>query len=356
MLQLFRWHAESCRFAKHRKNRRKQLKCDCPIWYDWRLGGVRFRRSLKTRSWEAAQILARKMESEGVVTDALPSTLEVAAQKFLADCAARNLSETTIYKYRLVLKQLQSFATKHGYQLLSQFTKDVLLSFRASWSNKGLSGAKKLEHLKTFFSHCYDAGWIKKNEAKGIKRPKVDKVQVLPFTSDEFQKLLAGCESHPQLGRRLQLRALVLLMRYSGLRLMDAVMLRRDRISDGMLDLYTAKSGTKVRLPLKPEVISALDAIPQANEFYFWSGVGKPKSVANVWQYTFLQTCRRAKLKGHSHQLRHSFAVGLLEQGVSLEDVSKLLGHQSLKVTERHYAAFTKVQQDRLELAVKSTW
>lgn len=296
------------------------------------------------------------MESEGVVTDALPSTLETASQKFLADCAARNLSETTIYKYRLVLNQLQTFATKHGYQLLSQLTKDVLLSFRASWDNKALSGGKKLEHLKTFFRFCYDAGWTKKDEARTIAPPEVKPKQVLPFTTEEFKKLLIGCDTHPQKSRATQLKALVLLMRHSGLRLMDAVMLRRDRIESGVLDLYTAKSGTKVRLPLKPEVIEALAALPETNAYFFWSGVGKPKSVANTWQYSFLNTCRRAGIVGHSHQLRHSFAVGLLEKGVALEDVSKCLGHSSVKVTQKHYAAWTKVQQERLFKAVRKTW
>ena len=38
---------------------------------------------------------------------------------------------------------------------------------------------------------------------------------------------------------------------------------------------------------------------------------------------------------GHPHQLRDTFAVGLLEQGVPLEEVSKLLGHESIKTTEK---------------------
>ena len=39
-----------------------------------------------------------------------------------------------------------------------------------------------------------------------------------------------------------------------------------------------------------------------------------------------------------SHRLRDTFAVDLLEKGVPLEEVSKLLGHESIKTTERHYA------------------
>jgi site-specific recombinase XerD len=42
---------------------------------------------------------------------------------------------------------------------------------------------------------------------------------------------------------------------------------------------------------------------------------------------------------GHHHQLRDTFAVGLLEKGVPMEVVSKALGHESIKTTEKHYVA-----------------
>jgi len=37
----------------------------------------------------------------------------------------------------------------------------------------------------------------------------------------------------------------------------------------------------------------------------------------------------------HPHQLRDTFAVDLLQKGVPLEEVSKLLGHESIKTTEK---------------------
>ncbi len=62
--------------------------------------------------------------------------------------------------------------------------------------------------------------------------------------------------------------------------------------------------------------------------------------------------------KGHmlSHRLRDTFAVDLLEKGVPLEEVSKLLGHTSIKTTEKHYAAWIKGRQDRLDSLVMGTW
>ena len=61
---------------------------------------------------------------------------------------------------------------------------------------------------------------------------------------------------------------------------------------------------------------------------------------------------------GHmiSHRLRATFAVDLLQKGVPLERVSKLLGHKSVTTTERHYARWVKERQDRLDRLVSATW
>jgi integrase/recombinase XerD len=46
----------------------------------------------------------------------------------------------------------------------------------------------------------------------------------------------------------------------------------------------------------------------------------------------------------------------LLLKGVSLENVSKLLGHSSIKITERHYAPWVKARQEQLEAEVRRIW
>jgi site-specific recombinase XerD len=47
--------------------------------------------------------------------------------------------------------------------------------------------------------------------------------------------------------------------------------------------------------------------------------------------------------------------VDLLQKGVPLEHVSKLLGHRSVTTTERHYAKWVKGRQDRLDMLVSAT-
>jgi integrase/recombinase XerD len=59
---------------------------------------------------------------------------------------------------------------------------------------------------------------------------------------------------------------------------------------------------------------------------------------------------------GHSHQLRDTFAVELLRQGVPMEELSKLLGHTSIRTTEKSYAPWVTARQDRLNALVVGTF
>lgn len=48
--------------------------------------------------------------------------------------------------------------------------------------------------------------------------------------------------------------------------------------------------------------------------------------------------------------------MDLLEKGVPLEEVSKLLGHESVKTTEKHYSPWIQGRQDRLDDIVMASW
>ena len=58
----------------------------------------------------------------------------------------------------------------------------------------------------------------------------------------------------------------------------------------------------------------------------------------------------------HAHMFRDTFAVALLNRGVPIDRVSLLLGHSSVKVTEKHYAPFVKERQQQLETYARMAW
>ena len=152
----------------------------------------------------------------------------------------------------------------------------------------------------------------------------------------------------------------MLLLRYSGLRMQDAACLERKRLNDGRLFLYTQKTGTPVDRPLPPDVVTALEAVPNDHpDYVFWDGKSERETTVKSWNRVFRKLFATAKPRivgGHPHWFRDTFAVSLLLNGVQLPHVSILLGHASVKITERHYAPWVKARQEQLEAEVKKMW
>jgi len=354
MLTIYRRHRKAC---KQRFDGRAYRRCLCPIWVDGSLNGVEIRKSLRLRDWQRAQDLVRQWEAQGQrVEKPKPLTVKEACEKFVADAEARNLREPTLYKYRLLFRQLQDFAVLHGLPCLTDFDLDWMRRFRASWKNKNISARKKLEAFRAFFRFVHESGWIPTNPASHLKPPKITEPPTAPFTREEVASILNACDIYPDKANALRLRALVFLLRYSGLRIRDAITLSRNRIQDDKLFLYTAKTGTAVYCPLPPFVVKALDAIP-ASTYFFWTGLSKPKSAVGDWQRSLKRLLILAGVPdGRAHRFRDTFSVEPLLAGVPIERVSILLGHQSVRITEKHYAPWVRARQEQLEADVRRTW
>jgi integrase/recombinase XerD len=364
-LAIYRRHSEECKhFGKPRRDSRSQ-KCTCPLWVQGSLGGEYLRRSLDLVSWEAAQDLVRGWEASGqvgVVKSVVPS-IEEAIERFFDDVKARGLSEATIGKQNVLLrKQFLPWCRSRGFRSLKQLRVDELTQFRTTWTDSPISKYKKQERLKGFFHFCVAREWITANPVAAIKPVKVPPSQTLPFEEEQIAAILDTCDRYPALGvygeqNRKRLKALTLLMRYSGLRIGDAVTCERERLVKSKLFLYQAKTGTPVYCPLPPVVVQALNEVMGPNpKYFFWTGNGKVKSVVADAQRSFRKLFELAEVEGHPHMFRDTFAVELLKYGVAIETVSMLLGHASIKVTEKHYKPWVKTLQDKLEADAMKAW
>jgi integrase/recombinase XerD len=136
-----------------------------------------------------------------------------------------------------------------------------------------------------------------------------------------------------------RLRAFVLLLRYSGMRISDIVNLSTERVVGNRLFLPTAMTGLPVHIVIPDFVLRVLESTPRTREnYFFWSGVAKLESIVRSWQTRLSKLFQLAGVvNGHAHRFRDTFAVELLLAGIPIERVSILLGHQSTRVTKRHY-------------------
>jgi integrase/recombinase XerD len=350
------------------------------MWVEGTANGSYIRRTLKTGSWERATDLARVIEdAEDPSTTPErknePVTIIQAVTEYLADAKARELSEATVYKLDIFFrKQFLNWSKAEGYKLLREIDLRAVQAFRASWKDGAMAKKKKQERLTGFFWFCIRTNWITTNPTNNLGRISVTQAPTDYFTREEYEKLLDSTylyrENRGETGSAsgTRIRTLIKLMRWSGLRIRDALTLERTRLINDDLVLYQAKTGTPVYVPLPPQVAEELRTIPAGAKpnprYFFWSGNGLPKSAVADWQRSFRRLFKLAALeKGDGsakrcfpHMLRDTFAVEMLLAGVPIDQVSMLLGHSSVKITEKHYSPWVKARQDQLAASVRNAW
>jgi len=136
------------------------------------------------------------------------------------------------------------------------------------------------------------------------------------------------------------------------------VKLTTDTINGNKLFLYTQKTDVPVYTVLPDFVIEALDAMPRVTPtHFFWNATDSPEAVVGSWQRRLRKLFRLAKVTGgHAHRFRDTFATQLLMASIPIERVAVLLGHQSVKVTEKYYSAWTASRQRQLEADLQRAW
>jgi integrase/recombinase XerD len=373
MLSVYTRHYRPCTHTDiyHRR-------CRCPKWIQGTLDDGRIiRQAANTRNWEKAELTARDLED--AANPHKPEartrvTIADAIQCFRDDEKSRHLSKDSNRKSAFFFEtQLKTWAERQGFVYLNQLTAAELTKFRGQWGNGPQTTRRKHERLIAFFWFCARMDWIDKNPAILMKRVKAEVKPTDYFTKEEFKAIVDATHAygdwvggHDFEHRRDRLRALVLLMRWSGLAIKDAVTLERSRISaDGSIFLYRAKTGVPVYVPLPPHVHQHLRSLPSENpRYFFWSGNGDPatckrgwtRALARLFKLANIQKPDKTPKRCHSHMFRDTFAVELLLAGVPIDQVSLLLGHSSVKVTEKHYAPFVKARQEQLAQSARKAW
>jgi integrase len=348
MLTLYRRHRAKCKFDGRR------AKCSCPIWVQGKLRDETVRESLDLTSWEAAQKLIRNWE---VVGRKNVVTLGDAYDRFIAQHVANGSMPTTMQKHRLLKREAVDF---FGNVPVHSLSVDDVSRFRESWT-VGLQTTKyKIGRLRAFFTFCVDREWIEKSPAKPLRLPKIDEIERKPFTKEELEKIFKAVDEFPNRGvhgekSQDRLRAFLLILRWTGMRIGDCVQLENAKIVNGQITMRTTKTGQRVSIPLHPEAQAALEKIKNGNRFYFWSGEGSLKSAINAWERTMKRLYKICGFRAHCHRYRHNFATELLAKGVPVSEVAAILGN-SAKMVEKVYGQWCKGRAEALNELVKAVW
>ncbi len=204
-------------------------------------------------------------------------------------------------------------------------------------------------NLKAFFNKAIEMNYLKFNPVSRIKRIKIPEKLPTFFSRDEFSKLLSVIDKE-------DVKDLVIFAVNTGLRQGELLNLQFRQVNFSnrtiILDNQTHITKSK-RIRSVPLNETAFNIIQKRNngrdQNVFTlkeSGIKQDWIVHNFKKYVL-----KAKLnpKLNFHSLRHTFASWLVQKGISIYEVSKLLGHADIKTTE----IYAHLRSDDLRNAVQ---
>jgi integrase len=145
-------------------------------------------------------------------------------------------------------------------------------------------------------------------------------------------------------------------MRYSGMAIQDAATLRRSALVGNLItgNRLKTKEAFRVRIPVW--LADDLRMLPPINsEYFFWDGRIQSESVAENYRILLRDAFKQAGVKMTPHGFRHYFISSTLATGVSVEDVSHMVGTSpnEIRKTYRHWI---KEATDRLDDVQQQAW
>lgn len=400
MLTIWKRHSATCaaQLAKNKKvaadQRRFFKNCQCACW----ITGVHpttkeyVKEALGTTSWEVAEKLKAARETKGAgEIKGEKITIAEAFDTWFADKRRVGTSESTLYTmYGALRTTTLAFAKDKGLVLLSQLNDDRTYELVLGWTNwKRSTAARQLSNLRSFFAFT-DKRWTTGNPAKKIDTPKSPHVPVSPFTPEEEDRILDALDTWTEETRTnsgawslrpATLKCLVHVFEDTGLRTSDALRVRPEILeplpNGGASctlvqikgDRYAAEDATEVTVYLREATVRELNRVPRISAKYPFMPECERESNPDAFRehlhlhgravYATLKFMvgKVANVENcRPHRFRHTFAVKKLVSGWRIEDVSKLLGHKKVGITEKYYAKWTKGRQDRLRDMVSQEW
>jgi len=264
----------------------------------------------------------------------------------------RRMSPHTLRAYDDDSARFMGFLTQHrGAQVTLATLRDLRVgdvrAFLTSRRAEGL-GARGIQRalaaLRSFYRYLERENLAEGAALRAVKSPKLPRTLPRPLSERDAARTIdeAGQEEEPWIAARNA--ALITLLYGTGLRISEALSLKRGDAPLGETVVILGKGSKERAVPVIAAVREAVDRYAGACPFehgrsapLFLSRRGKPMSPREA--QSLMQNLRgRLGLPASAtpHALRHSFATHLLQNGGDLRAVQELLGHASLSTTQKY--------------------
>ncbi len=291
-------------------------------------------------------------------SDAVENRLRPYLDGFLqASVFESGLSEKSLEAYANDLEQYIAFLSENGMTDIDAVRREHVLDHLIALRKAGLSARSAARHLsaiRRFHRFLREEQLTQHDPTEGFDTPRIPRTLPHALSPVDMERLLTAPDTSTPEGVR---DVAILELLYScGLRVSELAGLR---LRDVLLEESSVRvhgKGSKVRVvPIGRQAMARLQAWlgvrdqgKIADEAVFLSSRGKRMSRGTLWR--IVRDYARAvnlRLDVSPHDLRHSFATHLLDNGADLRAVQEMLGHADISTTQ----IYTHVSVDRLAKA-----
>lgn len=249
----------------------------------------------------------------------------------------RGLSPRTCEEYQKNLGYFVSWARPRGYRW-STIWKGAIDAYTAEMKANGLEASTikvRISTLRTFYDWLVHEGKLEVNPVKYAQTPKMR--ETLPTEADP--QLVDAWLAKPATTSDEKLTHMVAsIIIETGLRISEVLNLKRSDFQKCGI-LVRGKGGRERIVFYGQRTIDSLRAYAPAGNAIF------PDVTQEQARWAMYRTLGREVKNVHPHQLRHTFAMESLNNGMALNEVGQLLGHKYLTTTQIYARAATGTLQ-----------
>ena len=301
----------------------------------WTDNGKKFARSLKATKQPDALRLFKQFETERATdkTYRLSELLEVYLQT-----AAKKLRTTHISE---VIRIINLFITVNGDKPIHHYTQLDINKFQSFGQDQPVrSSTNNIRYrcVKMMFNFAVRNGLLQKHPFAGTRQIKIPKAKPTFIPMEKFNGFIQSVDQS-------DMKDIFTFAVLSGCRLSEITYLRwssidfqNNEILVANNDEFITKNGKERKIPMHPDVKILLERRSggMVKSLYVFSKSTGVRYSNSFVTHSFKWYAMKFGLEKeiHFHSLRHTFASWLIQSNANIYDISNLLGHSSVKVTE----------------------
>lgn len=239
--------------------------------------------------------------------------------------------------------------SRFGHIRLNQFTKTMIIGFHNELRESGLSGSTSDHYIK-FLRHAFNLAieWdmLKENPILGVKLFNLDNKVEHYLDAAELERLMAVLQT----GANRPVCMIAMFLLSTGARMNEALTAKWEHINRDtrtwIVPALHSKSKKQRSIPLNDSALDIIKQLDTEGEFeYLFVNRVTGHAYSNIHKAWGKLRLQAGLPKLRIHDLRHMFASFLVNNGVQIYSISKILGHSTVKVTERYSHLDSKTLQ-----------